>query len=729
MAETTAQVAREVVATCGPGRILNVSCGGGPLLADILRLGGNAYGLDLGNEMGSLAQRIATGRLYGGSIFQLPFADESFDMVVCSDALEILAPDKVPLALLELRRVCRRNLYLYLSPEGLAAGRAAGDTRGRDWWENAGLSTGFRKHPRYYALVPYASVERELSIRIPLEKIPEGPLSRHSLDSLLAQRDLHMDMSRETGRRSDAHMSRYQLVAGFVRDGDTVLDAACGMGYGSYLLASHGAAAKVIGADLDEGAVRYASDVFGGHDRLSFQVADVQHLSFLADNTVDLFVSFETLEHVPDPGRLIAEARRVLRPSGRFIVSVPNLWVDEHGNDPNPHHLHVYDWKRLAAETRTQFLLETAYVQIAGGGMKLHDHARMMAEFDPEGKLPEVAEWYIVVGMKDPVGCGQVPYDETALHWLSEPPNVAAFARDYENPWLVRGMVSIGWRMRSRLRRVEMAERALSESSPGSSDTGAALCVLSYCLLDVPGGPTTDAVRSIITRIDAYISLADSGPQSRRWAISLMYVQGLLWQAVGEFAKAMQSFRDCAAIDPLVYSPLIATKTVDACRLAGTLAFQAGNAEDARDSWRLAISLAERALAGDWREIRGDVEHPLTFGLQEASAVLRAASRCADGLHHLKTRPAGCGLSDDRRIDPVPNDRLRSLEEAARELAELRLSPYLRLQRAIENDPRSMRRWVRIGYLMTVILMPQRAKKRLQPVANLLRQRFVGRNS
>jgi len=47
-----------------------------------------------------------------------------------------------------------------------------------------------------------------------------------------------MDMTREVGPRADAHTVRYSLAAQWVRAGDTVLDCACGLGYGSAILAS-----------------------------------------------------------------------------------------------------------------------------------------------------------------------------------------------------------------------------------------------------------------------------------------------------------------------------------------------------------------------------------------------------------------------------------------------------------------------------------------------------------
>jgi methylase of polypeptide subunit release factors len=68
-----------------------------------------------------------------------------------------------------------------------------------------------------------------------------------------------MDMLREPGRRADAHIARYVLAASLVRYGDVVLDAACGLGYGSAILASAAPSVRVIGVDNSEYAVNYAA--------------------------------------------------------------------------------------------------------------------------------------------------------------------------------------------------------------------------------------------------------------------------------------------------------------------------------------------------------------------------------------------------------------------------------------------------------------------------------------
>ncbi|VFT12047.1 Uncharacterised protein [Pseudomonas aeruginosa] len=56
-----------------------------------------------------------------------------------------------------------------------------------------------------------------------------------------------MDMLREVGERSDAHVARYLWAEKYVRQGDRVLDAACGLGYGSYALAELSKASKITG--------------------------------------------------------------------------------------------------------------------------------------------------------------------------------------------------------------------------------------------------------------------------------------------------------------------------------------------------------------------------------------------------------------------------------------------------------------------------------------------------
>ena len=73
-----------------------------------------------------------------------------------------------------------------------------------------------------------------------------------------------MDMLRDTGPRADAHVSRYEFARALIRPGDRVLDASCGLGYGSALLAGGTLAEFVLGVDVDESAMHYATEHYAG---------------------------------------------------------------------------------------------------------------------------------------------------------------------------------------------------------------------------------------------------------------------------------------------------------------------------------------------------------------------------------------------------------------------------------------------------------------------------------
>jgi SAM-dependent methyltransferase len=114
------------------------------------------------------------------------------------------------------------------------------------------------------------------------------------------------------------HLVRY-LVATELAPRRRVLDAACGEGYGTALLAAAGAR-SATGVDLDERTIAHAE---GRHPGAKFVRADVRQLPF-EDGAFDLVVSFETIEHVRDPEAVLDEFRRVLADDGLLIVSTPN---------------------------------------------------------------------------------------------------------------------------------------------------------------------------------------------------------------------------------------------------------------------------------------------------------------------------------------------------------------------------------------------------------------------
>jgi len=119
----------------------------------------------------------------------------------------------------------------------------------------------------------------------------------------------------------DEHIYRY-IFAASLTESKVVLDVACGTGYGAGYMAEKGAG-QVVGADMSMAAVDYAWERFGENNKARFVCADAIRLPF-ADNAFDFVVSFETIEHIRQYRKFLAECRRVLKEDGSLICSTPN---------------------------------------------------------------------------------------------------------------------------------------------------------------------------------------------------------------------------------------------------------------------------------------------------------------------------------------------------------------------------------------------------------------------
>jgi ubiquinone/menaquinone biosynthesis C-methylase UbiE len=142
-----------------------------------------------------------------------------------------------------------------------------------------------------------------------------------------------------TGEIAYEHWHRYAFARRFVA-GKRVLDAACGEGYGSALLGE--AAASVVGVDIDGPTIAHAGSRYGSEGRVRFIEGSCTELP-LPDASIDVVVSFETIEHLreEDQPRMVAEFARVLSPGGIVVISSPNkrLYSDERSY-VNEFHLH-----------------------------------------------------------------------------------------------------------------------------------------------------------------------------------------------------------------------------------------------------------------------------------------------------------------------------------------------------------------------------------------------------
>jgi 2-polyprenyl-3-methyl-5-hydroxy-6-metoxy-1,4-benzoquinol methylase len=115
-------------------------------------------------------------------------------------------------------------------------------------------------------------------------------------------------------------ISLYTYASQFVEK-KTCLDIACGEGYGSRYLALHGAT-WVIGGDISLQAIQHAQRTHSLPNN-HFLVLDAETLPF-RDNSFDIIISLETIEHLSHPGKILKECKRVLKPGAYLLLSTPD---------------------------------------------------------------------------------------------------------------------------------------------------------------------------------------------------------------------------------------------------------------------------------------------------------------------------------------------------------------------------------------------------------------------
>lgn len=151
------------------------------------------------------------------------------------------------------------------------------------------------------------------------------------------------------------HMHRYSAVQNILR-GKVVLDAACGTGYGSNMIAR--VAKMVYGVDISQEAIEYAASTFCECANVKYIQADIMKLPF--DNGLfDAVVSFETIEHVNEDiqNKFLEEIRRVLKPDGFLIMSTPNkeIYTVLAGNAPTEWHVKEFFENEFDTFLRSKF--------------------------------------------------------------------------------------------------------------------------------------------------------------------------------------------------------------------------------------------------------------------------------------------------------------------------------------------------------------------------------------
>ena len=200
-------------------------------------------------------------------------------------------------------------------------------------------------------------------LRQTMDLIVDDPQARWLFKNRLERMDATVGLFDDT--RRSFHLVRYEFAARYV-SGKIVADIACGTGYGSELLLIKGKTKNVIGIDISIDTIKYARTTHMP-DGVQFICAPGDATE-LPDESIEIVISFETMEHVPDDVKLINEFNRILRPNGTLICSTPNNWPLEF----TAHHVRKYDRKSFESVLSIHFDNIVLYNQNSGSNSPLN---------------------------------------------------------------------------------------------------------------------------------------------------------------------------------------------------------------------------------------------------------------------------------------------------------------------------------------------------------------------
>ncbi|MEZ5428965.1 MAG: class I SAM-dependent methyltransferase [Pyrinomonadaceae bacterium] len=175
------------------------------------------------------------------------------------------------------------------------------------------------------------------------------------------------------------HSARYKFALPLVEE-KKVLDIACGTGYGLAFLKRK--AGTVTGVDVDFEAARQAGKECD--EKTAVLLGDGLNLPF-PDGSFDAVTSFETIEHLHERGRFLAELSRILTDDGLLVLSTPNAnyTMPVNGKPSNPFHVFEYKPDELRDELEGHFEIKEFL------GQNLDENIKIPPFYDAQRRLPK----------------------------------------------------------------------------------------------------------------------------------------------------------------------------------------------------------------------------------------------------------------------------------------------------------------------------------------------------
>ena len=176
--------------------------------------------------------------------------------------------------------------------------------------------------------------------------------------------------------KKPAALERYAWAAASIKlNGWTrVIDAACGCGYGSWMLVEFGGAERIVAMDQDQVAIDVGRE-YWSRDEILFWQGDIRSIVLSIDELLGHFdqavVSIETIEHVEEPREFLTKFREW---APALVATVPNELVIPF--DPNIYRHHYRHYKPMEFEALLKEFYSEVALEASNDGKELRAVAR-----------------------------------------------------------------------------------------------------------------------------------------------------------------------------------------------------------------------------------------------------------------------------------------------------------------------------------------------------------------